>query len=494
MLTPEALQAAAEALPHLCSPAALMRAFRGAGWGLPPHLDYCNTVLNRTDWDAGGARLMVNMPYQHAKSELFSRALPAWLLLLNPDLRIGLIAHEENYAVNEFGAVVKEVVDRFGSELGVKVRRDTKAKGEWKVAGRQGGMFCKGPHGGVVGRPVDLFIIDDLIREPAQALSRTILDGHWEWYKTVVFGRLRRVTSLVVVGTRWCQGDLFGRLNEMAGRTGERWQRVRFPALAECDDLLGRAPGEPLWPEQVTRDQLAIAEQEMGRWFSACWQQNPEADEGSFFKPSTWPTWVPIGGAYSVEAPGKARKVYHESDCVTLLAADWAWSQQSTADYSAIGVFALCPGGELLVLDVVNRRLAPHELAREVAACCRRWRPGFVAIEDGHPTIKTDLAAEPDVPAVRWMKPAGRIKVVRALPAIKMGGKGELVLPGRPEPPWKRPYVSQLAGFNGSDADKDDMVDMTAWGCELSRQLRPAVHGGSMPEVLIEPRNIWGHA
>ena len=45
-----------------------------------------------------------------------------------------------------------------------------------------------------------------------------------------------------------------GWLLEEARRGGEQWEVLSIPAIAEDDDALGRAPGEPLWPEWFTEE------------------------------------------------------------------------------------------------------------------------------------------------------------------------------------------------------------------------------------------------
>ena len=490
-----------EGLEHLRSPVHLARAFRGETWQTPAHVKAMNEALLQHAREEG-SWTMINAPFQHSKSETCSRAYPAWRLLTDPDRRIMLVAHEEDFAINEFGAVVKEIVGKFGPDLGVRLSADTKSKGEWKVEGRLGGMVCRGPAGGITGRPVDEFIIDDLVRDHAQALSQAISDSHWEWYKTVVFGRLRRRTNLLVVGTRWSRRDLCGRLLERATRTRRKWRLVKFKAIAEEGDPLGRRPGEALWPDQVTLEHLQEARQESGRWWRACWQQEPDAEEGQYFYPEKWPRWRDIGGHYSVEREGKARRIYDAEDCTRIVTADWAWGEKTTSDYTAIGVFDLTPGGDLLILEVVNRRLRLEEFAPEMAAVCRRWRPHVCAVEDGHPTFKRECSKYGEIPEVRWLKPAGKQKLVRAVPAMNKEaagyrddvGKGEggIVLPAA-EQHWRRAFVNQVAGFTGIDDEHDDMVDCLAWACHVAQWYGPLQRdyedGG--PVMLTGPLGPW---
>jgi hypothetical protein len=59
----------------------------------------------------------------------------------------------------------------------------------------------------------------------------------------------------------------------------------RCPALAEENDPLGRAPGEPLWPEWEDLESLERKRPAVGaRDWSALYQQRPAPEGGDYFK------------------------------------------------------------------------------------------------------------------------------------------------------------------------------------------------------------------
>ncbi len=476
--------------PHLMSPVSLAVADREGKYQAPPHIRVMNAKLMDVAFGPGGARTMFTLPYQHGKSLLTSVYYPAWRLLLSPETRIILVGHGEEFATQEFGLPVRSIVQRWGPDLNVRLRRDSKSKGQWRVAGREGGMVCRGPTGGVVGRPADEVLIDDLIRTPEQALSRSTLESHWNFYETVIFGRLRKKTNLILTGTRWCKGDIFGRNLAKAKKTGEQWSVVKFPAIATQNDSLGRRPGEALWPEQVSLEHLLIA-QKTNRWWKACWQQEPEDEEGAWFKPNAWPRWLDTGDCYSLIQGGRSRRIYPHRDITRIVTGDWAWGQKSTSDYTALGVWGLTPEGEILVLDVVVKRFRVETLADGVADVCRKWQPHMVAMETGHPTFGDSYRRHPEIPEVRWLKTESKDKLVRALSAINMGGNGRIYLPqDEIEHEWYPDFVSQLVDFTGVNDEHDDAVDALSYGAKLAQELRPALYSRQdfEPEVLIPGR------
>ncbi len=58
--------------------------------------------------------------------------------------------------------------------------------------------------------------------------------------------------------TRWHDDDLTGRLlKKHLEESGENWDLLNLPAVAEQNDPLGREPGEALWPSRYPLSELA---------------------------------------------------------------------------------------------------------------------------------------------------------------------------------------------------------------------------------------------
>ena len=78
----------------------------------------------------------------------------------------------------------------------------------------------------------------------------------------------------------------------MTDRFGEQWYVIRLPAIAEADDQLGRAIGEPLWPEEKSLAALRQEEVILGkRDWNALYQQHPTTEEGAIIKSAYWRKW-----------------------------------------------------------------------------------------------------------------------------------------------------------------------------------------------------------
>lgn len=192
-----------------------------------------------------------------------------------PDKSIIAASHTVELA-ERWGRKVRNIVEQDREILGFGIMHGNSAAGRWETV--QGGeYYAAGVGGSITGRRADLAIIDDPIRSREDADSETIRDKQWEWYKFDLGTRLKPDAAVILIQTRWHEDDLAGRL---LATEGERWRVVSLPMEAEHDDALGRAPGEPLWPEWFN-DQMRTDAKRDARLWSALYQQRPSPDRKS---------------------------------------------------------------------------------------------------------------------------------------------------------------------------------------------------------------------
>src|SRR3546814_9967606 len=87
--------------------------------------------------------------------------------------------------------------------------------------------------------------------------------------------------SVIIIQTRWHEDDLVGRLTDPSNPCynedeAKLWKIINIPAVAEEDDVLGRAPGAPLWPERFGLDYLEGFRRRNPRGFAALYMQRQE--------------------------------------------------------------------------------------------------------------------------------------------------------------------------------------------------------------------------
>lgn len=451
---------AARVCPHLISPATLALADTGGKWKLAKHLEAMTRALVEA-WYTPNSRTALIVPFQHGKSVLGSLYFPAWVLLKWPQTRIVLASYEEGFAVS-FGAKVRDVINRFGAASGVVLRDDTNAKGEWVIDGFGGGMLCKGRGGAINGRPADLLILDDLIKNAEEAQSATILNNIWDWYCTVAYGRLGPKAPIVAIGTRWCKADLHGKLEDEEKIGGDKYKRIIFKAIAEHNDVLGRKPGEALWPERVPLERLQRVQKTRPRWFKACWQGEPEENAGLHFQPELWPRYTDVGDAWRIW-DGAQWQHYRKSDCTIITAVDWAQKGGKDSDFTAFVTAALTHDGKLFILSVFNKRLRYEENGPALNKwCLEKRRIGGEFLVSGEDDILseamvTECRRYRAIPELRSLKIKGKNKLIRAQASIIRSQNGLFYYPQTPQE-WEPLVTEQLSSFTGLGGT-DDIAD-----------------------------------
>jgi len=430
-------------VPFPASPRTFAHKASSGKWTCPRHLEHLNERL--LDVAAGKSkRLMVFMPPRHGKSEFISKYFTAWYLGTFPDRRVILTSYEADFAA-QWGRRARELIEEHGKLSfveRVEVLPDSSAASRWDIKGHQGGMVTAGVGGPITGKGGHLIIIDDPVKNAEQASSKTYRDKAWEWYQSTLYTRLEPGGALILIMTRWNQGDLAGKILEDMQNGGEPWEILNLPALAEDNDQIGRTPGDPLWPERFTREDLARIQRTVGSYhWTALYQQRPTPQEGGMFKRH----WFPI-----IEAAPR--------DLIMVRRWDLAASQQR-GDYTA-GLLLGKKDGRFYVLDLRHARESPAG----VEALVRQ------AAEDDGYTVSIRMEREPGSSGVNTIDyyarkvlegydfkgiPSTGPKEVRAQPVSAAAEAGNVILiRGH----WNTAFLDEVTLF--PNGDHDDIVDV----------------------------------
>lgn len=237
-------------------------------------------------------QLIVSMPPRHGKSELVSRLFPAWLLCRNGDEQIIACS----YAASLANAMSRDCQRVINSETYRKYFPDTRLSDgtdigftrsaqRFDVVGRQGYYMSAGVGGGITGAGATVGIIDDPVKDAAEADSAVVRDNIWEWYTSTFLSRQEMNYIEVILATRWNEDDLTGRVLKQEDEEGGR-VIICLPAIAEQDEEY-REAGEPLWNDKYNLDRLHKIKTRVGtKQWTALYQQRPSPAEGNIFKKS----------------------------------------------------------------------------------------------------------------------------------------------------------------------------------------------------------------
>jgi hypothetical protein len=360
-------------------------------------------------------RLCVLLPPRHGKSEVVSRHFPAWYLGRNPEREIILASYNDTLARDMSRDARRIFRDAVANLWGLSLSGESKAVERWQLEGHAGKFQASGIGGAITGRGGHVAIVDDPEKNLDEAESPTYQRHKWNWYRSTLRTRLAPGGAIVIVATRWGKKDLVGRILDDAEKGGEHWDVVCLPALAEENDLLGRAVGEPLWPERFPLSELEAIKRSLGgRLWNGLYQQDPEEDvEGAL-----WQREAMIDAYRVTEAPPLIRKV---------VSIDPSGSGRTSADEVGIGVAGLGRDRHGYVLRDLSGHYSPQQWAQKAIDAYYDEKADFIVAESnfGGDMVEANIhAIDPDVPVK--LVSAARGKRQRAEPIATKAAQGEI--------------------------------------------------------------------
>jgi predicted phage terminase large subunit-like protein len=385
-------------------------------------------------------RLIVNMPPRHTKSEFASHLFPAFFMGRHPKAKLIQTTHTGELSIR-FGRKTKNLLEseEYAKVFpGVTLATDSKAAGRWE-SNHGGEYFAAGVGGAITGRGADLLIIDDPHSEQ-DALSPTVLEGHYEWYTSGPRQRLQPGGAIVLVMTRWSVKDLTGKLLDAQGKDEltDQWEIVEFPAVIN---------DKPMWGNFWDMDGLmrVKASIPVSKW-NAQWMQAPTSEEGALIKREWWKKWE----------PEKVPELQY-----IIQSYDTAFSKKETADYSAIttwGIFK--PSSDdpqnIILLDAKRGRWNFPELKEKAKEEYKYWEPEVVLIEakaSGLPL--THELQKAGIPVINFTPSKGNDKHSRVNSVAPLFEAGTVWVPS--DRRWAEEVIEECAAF--PFGDHDDYVD-----------------------------------
>jgi len=399
-------------------------------------------------------RLIFTMPPQEGKSERVSRAFPLWLLLRNPNLRVGVVSYADRLARRSGRQVRNDIAAN--PDLGLLVQYGSRAANEWTLDGAAGGMITSGIGGGLTGRPIDVLIIDDPMKDRADAESETIRENAWDWWTDVGSARLGPNSIVVLIMTRWHEDDLAGRLLADAP---DVWRHINIPAQADHDpelgqvDVLGRQVGEfMLSARGRTVTEWTERKRAAGsRAWAALYQGRPAPAEGGILKRAWFQFY------------DQPRAVRRDDGTWFAAGADQVWitvdaafKDTKASDFVCMQVWAYS-GAKAWLLDQVLDRMDFPATCDALLSLSAKWPQATGKLIE-------DKANGPAVLSMMADKIAGMVpetpkdsKEARAHAIAPLLEAGSVEFPSPTFAPWVVGLVDEATAF--PNAAHDDQVD-----------------------------------
>lgn len=400
-------------------------------------------------------RLAIMEPPRHGKSEQVSRRLPAYVLGRCPGTEMIACSYGADLA-RRMNRDVQRVID---SPQYAEVfpnarlnRSSARSKGEsgflrnadmFEIVGGKGSYRCAGVGGGITGMGFDFGIIDDPIKDAAQAMSKTYRDKIWEWYTSTFITRASKDARILITMTRWHEDDLLARALAEEDFKIVRLPAIYDPSIADLHPSDKRHEGEALWPERFNIERLTQQKRLMGSYqFNALYQQTPSPSSGELFKRSWFKHYDVL--------PDSLDEVWESWDLT--------FKDKETGDYVTGQVWGRV-GSSYYLVHQVRRRMGFVDQLKEIESVSVRY-PQAVRklIEDAANGAAVIDVLKRRITGIVPVKPRGD-KVTRANAILPLYEAGNVYHPSRSIAPWVDDFETELTEFpNGAH---DDQVDAT---------------------------------
>lgn len=423
-----------------------------AGW---VHKDICQRLekFSRDVAARKSPRLMLFMPPRHGKSTLSSISFPAWHLGNYPDHEVISCSYSGSLAM-KFSRKVRNMLRDPAYEVifpQCELDPDSQSAEEWLTTAG-GGFVAAGVGGGITGKGAHVLVIDDPVKNREEAESAIVKEQTQDWYTSTAYTRLAPGGGVLIILTRWADDDLAGWLLSEAENGGEKWEVVKYPAIAEVDEPY-RDKGEPLHEARYDLAALKRIERAVGpRDWSSLYQQNPVPDTGAYFTTSM------ISYYERQQLDHKSLKFYQ--------AWDLAIGQKDRNDFTVGMTVGVDRMDNIYLVDVARGKWDGGQIVEKILDSYQLWRPAMVGIEKGHiemsigPFLRKRVQERKLFEAYfHDLRTGRRDKEARSRAIQGRMQQGKVFFPkGAPFTPT---LVNELLRFPAGE--HDDQVDALAW-------------------------------
>lgn len=198
--------------------------------------------------------MVVNMPPRHGKSRSATKFVQ-WLFgKYGKDIKVVTGSYNETLS----STFAKQVRDCIAEQptLGITVYNDifsdTKIKygeasaSKWALEGStQANYLATSPGGTATGFGCNIMILDDTLKSAEEAYNENTLQRIIDWFNNTMLSRTENGFKIIVIMTRWCNGDLAGYILE----NYENVVHINYKAVNDdgtmlCDDILSKSDYE----------------------------------------------------------------------------------------------------------------------------------------------------------------------------------------------------------------------------------------------------------
>jgi len=415
--------------------------------------------------------LIINVPPGSTKSLLTCVFWLPWVWIDHPETRWLFSSHRAELATRDSVRCRRLLEspwyrERWGDRFDLTTDQNTKTRFE----NSRTGYRLVVPMTGGTGERGDYVICDDphsVDGAESDAERKAAVD----WWSGTMSTRLNDFATghKVVIQQRLHEADVTGDLLERKADYELLCLPAEFEPERRCKTSIWQdprtEPGQLLWPEKVTQQDLAALKLTLGSYrYAGQYQQRPSPAGGGIFQRHWFRYWrpshlslqpvrvrLPDGSSQSIEAvplPDKFDQL--------IQSWDMTFKDLKTSDFVVGQVWAGIKADRFL-LDSTRQRMNMPATKAAVKAMSLKWpAAGTKIIEDAAngPAIVQEL--QHDVPGLIAVPPSGS-KIARAQAVSPQCESGNVYLPHPAIAPWIDAFIEECAAFpNGRN---DDQVD-----------------------------------
>ncbi len=302
-------------------------------------------------------RIILEAPPQHGKSYQTAELYPAWLLGVNPNLKLVIASYstslvqDRNRKIQDFidSPVYKQIFPATTLRTSRYLKDGKRDREGFDIIGFKGSArFVSIEGGSLTGYPMNIGIIDDPYRDRKKARSTQVNKDLREWYYEVFSTRTQDRHGEVLMLTRWGVGDLADHL----ASTG-KWKQLKFKAINE--------QGEALVPKLHSIKHLEDKRSYFPEaTFQALYQQSPIIEGGNIVKE----IWL----RYYSSLPLKFERIF--------ITGDTAFTTAEASDYSVFSVWGHSENN-LYMLDMWRDKVIYPDLQDAAIKLWGKWGAGI---------------------------------------------------------------------------------------------------------------------
>lgn len=276
----------------------------------------------------------------------------------DPDIRVGLFSNTSTQA-EAFSRAIRTTVsdnERHAEIFGETLKSTKWTDGEWihprsrhAKGSKDVTVYAQGTGGPIISKRFDVIVMDDILDEE-NTKSSLQMEQVDTWFWKTVKPTLAPGGIIIVIGTRWAEGDLYQVLTDSKDLGGKGWPLLHRSAFLtnpdKPEELLFDEEGNPIsyWPERWSVEALLKEQEDMGSAFFDVAYMNSVA---GLMKGNVFPR---LSDSYYFSTLPDGR------DYTFKMGIDLASSEKESADYTARVVTAVDEEGEFWVMSAYRDR------------------------------------------------------------------------------------------------------------------------------------------